>query len=67
MLGKLKYESDNNWWIHFGDYFHKSQMMDESIDTSFFQNNQEIEFELKLASNVELTKNSSNKFRAYPV
>jgi hypothetical protein len=42
-------------------------MIDESIDTSSFENDQEIEFELHLASNPEFTKDSANKYRAFPV
>jgi hypothetical protein len=43
------------------------QMIDESIDTSSFETAQEIEFELHLASNPEFTKDSANKYRAFPV
>ena len=43
------------------------QKIDESIDTSSFENNQKIEFEIHLASNPEFTKDSTNKYRAFPV
>jgi hypothetical protein len=66
MLGKLEKSKYNDWWVRFNGGG-SLQMIDESIDTSSFQNNQEIEFELHLASNPEFTKDSANKYRAFPV
>jgi hypothetical protein len=66
MIGKLNKSPFGEWWVHFNEG--KSlQKIDESIDTSSFENGQEIEFEIHLASNPEFTKDSSNKYRAFPV
>jgi hypothetical protein len=66
MIGKLNKSPFGEWWVHFHDG--KSlQKIDESIDTSSFENNQKIEFEIHLASNPEFTKDSTNKYRAFPV
>ena len=66
MIGKLNKSPFNEWWVHFNDG--KSlQKIDESIDISSFQEGDEIHFQLYLASNPELTKNSANKYRAFPI
>jgi hypothetical protein len=66
MKGKLDKSPFNEWWVRF-NCGGSLQMIDESIDTSSFQEGDEIHFELHLASNSELTKNSANKYRAFPI
>ena len=48
MKGKLDKSKYNDWWVRFNGGG-SLQMIDESIDTSSFENGQEIEFELHLA------------------
>ncbi len=66
MEGKLEKSKYNEWWVRFNGGG-SLQMIDESIDTSSFKVGAIINFELQLASNPELTKNSANKYRAFPI
>jgi len=66
MLGVLRLECDNQWYVHWNNYC-TVQMIDESIDTSYFKSGSLIEFEIKLASHEVFTINSSNKHRAFPL
>lgn len=62
-IGKLEKSNLNDWWVRFdGAYL---QLIDRSIDTSSFNEGQEIKFELKKASHVVL--NSANLYRAFPI
>ena len=44
-----------------------TSIKDSTKVTKNFENNQKIEFEIHLASNPEFTKDSTNKYRAFPV
>jgi hypothetical protein len=54
--GNLRYHM-NNWWVNWGA---KSQMIDNSVDTSNFVEGDSIEFRLSMSM-------SDERWRAFPV
>ena len=59
--GKLKFQSQHgDWWVHWGAYGEKSQMIDKSIDTSKFIDGDTIEFDIQISAIEE-------RYRAFPI
>jgi len=59
--GKLKYQSQfDQWWLHWGAFGEKSQMVDKSVDTSKFVDGDTIEFQISISATEE-------RFRAFPI